>query len=137
MKSPIKLIKDVQAKTFNIIMSTIIIACGVNFLVTGIVNYIANKDGLIYIISGCVLILLTIFGLMLYNLLRTSKKTIIECAVTYDEKNKKLIRIPRYSFSEYLKDYLEAACNESADIKSVWNSDTLGLKGLINKKNSI
>ena len=134
-KEPIKQIKDVQAKALNFILSTIIIACGVNFIATGIVGCIANdRNGIIYLVIGCCLIIFTIIVFLIVALLHSTSKTIIECAVTYDRKNKTLVEIPRYDFSEELKKYLDAACNESVDIKSIWNKDYLGFNGLTNKK---
>lgn len=129
---PIKQIKNVQTKTLNFILSAIIIACGINFIVSGIVDYIDNKQGWIYIVIGSILVFLTILVLCIIELIQSRSKTIIECAVTYDEEKKELIEIKGYSFSENLKRYLDAACSESKDIKSVWNKDLLGLNGIIN-----
>lgn len=130
---PIKQIKNVQAKSLNFVLSAILIACGVNFIVSGIVNYVNNREGWIYIIIGSILVVITVFVLCLIELLQSRSKTIIECAVTYDKEKKELIKIPSYSFSENLKKYLDAACNESKDIKSVWNKDYIGLTGIVNK----
>ena len=130
---PIKQIKSVQVKTLNFIFSAIVIACGINFIVSGIVNYVTNKEGWIYIIIGSILVVLTLLVLFLIELLQSKNKTIIESTVTYDKEKKELIEIEGYSFSENLKKYLDAACNESKDIKSVWNKYYLGLTGIVNK----
>lgn len=130
---PVKQIKNVQAKTLNFVLSAIIIAFGINFIVSGIIEYVDNKEGWIYIIIGSILVFITIFVLYLMELLQSRIATIIECVVTYDKEKKELIEIPGYSFSEDLKKYLEAACTESDDIKSVWTKDYLGLTGIINK----
>ena len=129
---PIKQIKNVQSRTLNFVLSAIVIACGIDFIVSGIIDYVDNKEGWIYIIIGSILVVITIFVLCLIELLQSRSTTIIECAVTYDKQKKELIEIPGYSFSENLKKYLEAACNESDDIKSVWTKDYLGLTGIIN-----
>lgn len=132
---PIKQIKNVQAKTLNFILSAIIIACGINFIVTGVVSYVANKEGWIYMIIGSALVVITVLVFFLIELLHAKSETIIECAVTYDKEKKELIKIVGYSFSEDLKMYLDAACNESTDIKSVWNKDYLGFNDIVNKEN--
>lgn len=129
---PIKQIKRVQTKTLNFILSAILIACGINFVVTGTVSYVANKEGWIFIVVGCILVVLTIFVLFLIELLHATNKTIIDCVVTYDREKKELIKIKGYSFSEDLKMYLDAARKESNDIKSIWNKDYLGLSEIVN-----
>lgn len=130
---PIKQIKNVQTKTLNFILSAIILACGINFIVTGIVDCVDNKRGWIYIIVGFVLVVLTIVILCLIEFLQSRSKIIIESIVTYDKENKQLIEVPGYFFSEELKKYLDAACSESNDIKSVWNKDYIGLNRIVNK----
>lgn len=129
---PIKQIKEVQAKTLNFVLSAIIIAIGINFIVSGIISYIDNKGDWIYIVVGGIMVVITVFLLCMIELLQAKSKTIIECVVTYDEEAKELIRIPGYDFSENLKRYLDAACNESKAIKSLWAEDYLGLSGIIN-----
>ena len=123
---PIKQIKEVQAKTLNFVLSAIIIAIGINFIVSD------NKGDWIYIVVGGIMVVITVFLLCMIELLQAKSKTIIECVVTYDEEAKELIRIPGYDFSENLKRYLDAACNESKAIKSLWAEDYLGLSGIIN-----
>lgn len=129
---PIKQIKKVQAKTVNFILSAIIIACGINFIVSGIIDYSDNKQGWIYIIVGSVLVFLTILVLCIRQLLQSRSITTIQGVVTYDKEKKELIEIKGYSFSEQLKKYLDAACIESRDIKSVWNKDYLGFNRIAN-----
>lgn len=136
---PIRQIKKIQSKSINFVFSAIILACGINFIIAGIVDYLSNSRGWIFIIIGAVLVGLTALAFFVAEFLRLTNKQIIECVVTYDEEKREIVKIPGYSFSEDIKTYLEAACNESSDIKSIWNQDHPKLKCVVNgnKGNSL
>ena len=135
-KEPIKQIKSMQLRSVNFVLSAIIIACGINFVVTGIINYIDSTGDAIYIIIGCILIILPVLIFVIYAMINASSKINIDCVITYDENNKQLVEIPRYNFSEELVRYLVAACKESNDIKSLWQKDSLRIKTIKDKDNN-
>ena len=130
--SPIKQIKKTQFNIIQLILTTVLIASGVNFLVTGAVSHFENKSGSLLIIIGISLIVLTVIISLIIDFKKSKIKEIINAVISYDPQKQELIKIPKYKLSEDLIHYLNAACIESKDIKSLWRKDKLDLKHIHN-----
>lgn len=114
--SPIKQIKKTQFNIIQLILTTVLIASGVNFLVTGAVSHFENKSGSLLIIIGISLIVLTVIISLIIDFKKSKIKEIINAVISYDPQKQELIKIPKYKLSEDLIHYLNAACIESKDI---------------------
>lgn len=130
--SSIKQIKKTQFNIFQLILTTVLIASGVNFLVTGVISYFENKSGLLFVIIGISLILLTLIITLIIDFKKSKIREIINAIITYDPQDQELIKIPKYILSEDLTHYLKAARIESKDIESLWKKDKLGFKRIYN-----
>ena len=130
--SSIKQIKKTQFNIFQLILTTVLIASGVNFLVTGAISYFENKSGLLFVIIGISLILLTLIITLIIDFKKSKIREIINAIITYDPQDQELIKIPKYILSEDLTHYLKAARIESKDIESLWKKDKLGFKRIYN-----
>ena len=130
--SSIKQIKTTQFNIFQLILTTVLIASGVNFLVTGAISYFENKSGLLFVIIGISLILLTLIITLIIDFKKSKIREIINAIITYDPQDQELIKIPKYILSEDLTHYLKAARIESKDIESLWKKDKLGFKRIYN-----
>jgi len=130
--SSIKQIKKTQFNILQLILTTVLIASGVNFLVTGAISCFENKSGLLLIIIGISLIVLTVIITLIIDFKKSKIQEIINAVISYDPKKQELIEIPKYTLSEDLIHYLKAACIESKDIESLWKKDKLGLKRIYN-----
>lgn len=130
--SSIKQIKKAQFNILQLILTTVLVATGVNFLVTGAISYFEGQSGLLFVILGIVLIVLTIIITLVIDFRKSEIKEIINAVICYEPKNQELIKIPEYTLSEDLKKYLKAACIESKDIESLWKKDRLGMREIYN-----
>ena len=130
--SSIKQIKKTQFNIFQLILTTVFIASGVNFLVTGAISYFENKSGLLFVIIGINLILLTLIITLIIDFKKSKIREIINAIITYDPQDQELIKIPKYILSEDLTHYLKSARIESKDIESLWKKDKLGFKRIYN-----
>ena len=88
--SSIKQIKKTQFNIFQLILTTVLIASGVNFLVTGVISYFENKSGLLFVIIGISLILLTLIITLIIDFKKSKIREIINAIITYDPKTKNL-----------------------------------------------
>ena len=98
----VKQIKKTQFNLLQLILTTIFIASGVNILIMGIVSYFDNQSGLLFIIIGSILIILTTLITVLIDFKKSKVKTIINCVVCYNPEKRELVEVPYYSLSEDL-----------------------------------
>ena len=111
-------IKKSQESVIKILVGTVLISSGVNFVIVAIANKIENGF-IIFLLTGIFLIILSI-GFIGYDQLTKSNICVdITGTIGFDDKKHQLIVIPQYQFSEELEEYITCASAEDKNIKSL------------------
>jgi len=131
-KESVEIIKEAKSKTLELVLTTVLIAAGINLIVIGISSLIPQVNTYVSIISGIVLIILSL-GFVLYSsFMQSCQKRIINAVVIYNKENMSVIRVPNYGFSEDIYRYLNAAISEDSNIMGIWTQDKLGVTDIFN-----
>lgn len=130
---PIKSIKETRVQTAELVLTTVLIAAGINLVVFGICSLLPKTNGAIFIIVGSILVSISL-GLILWrHFLQSCRKKIVTAALLYNKESKSIVNIPNYDFAEDIYSYLNAAISEDANIKGMWLQDELGLTNIFNE----
>lgn len=132
-ETPISQIKRNKSNSIDLILSTILIASGVSFTISGICNLLQQAYSNLVIILGLLLIISSLVYIAITKLRALNRQDLITAFVLYDNKNKKIVNIPEYKIAEDMYRCLNAAMSESDDIKSMWNQDEVGLDRIFDK----
>lgn len=119
---------NLQKNNSELILTTILIAIGVNLLSSGITEIIegAYKAALM-IISGLAICIIVIIRIICSKLKELRKTAHIEGFILYDSQSKKILPVPEYQVSNSLVRYLKCAFAENNSIEKLWNSDSINV----------
>lgn len=131
-KESVEIIKKTKSKTLELVLTTILIAAGINLIVLGISSLMPQVNTYISIIAGLILIALSL-GFVLYSSFTQScQKRIVNAVVIYNKENMSIVRVSNYHFSEDIYKYLNAAISEDSNIMGMWKQDELGMTNIFN-----
>lgn len=133
MNDSIENIKKSKQIVLEIVITTVIISIGINFIVLGISNELNINNNLLFIIFGTILIAVSLFIVAFQKFKQSNKKQVIEAALVYDNENKEIIDIDGYDFSYDVCKYLKAALSEDKNIEAMWSKDRLGMNRIFNE----
>lgn len=126
MKNSIENIKESQQSILELVIIPIIISIGINLIMLGISNDLNFK----LILIGSIFIILSLF-IPAYlkpaylKFKQSNRKVKIQAALVYDSKNRKILDIDNYEFSNDVCWYLKGALVEDKNIKEMRNKDKL------------
>lgn len=129
MNNEISIIQNIannRQKIAKLIVSTVLLATGINILSSQLLT--SNSfSSLVILAIGFSLCIISLFYLTC-NLIGNLTKCHTFCAfLIYDIENKKIIPVPGYNFSEEIHEYLNAAFIEKTALKTVWEKSKLGI----------
>lgn len=133
MNNSIENIKRSKQTILEIIITTVIISIGINFVVLGISNELALNNNLALISVGSIMIILSLSITFFRNFKKSNRNLMIEAALVYDNKNRKIIDIDGYKFSNDICRYLNAALSEDKNIEAMWLKDRLAMTHIYNE----
>jgi hypothetical protein len=108
----------------ELLVVAILIAFGTN-LVAGQLISSAIFQPFFYILLGVMICLVSAIYLTTRLLSKRIESRGFKAFLPYNEKDKKLLVVPRYRFSEELSRYLDAAFTENPALKVAWDSESL------------
>lgn len=116
-----------QKSGYELIMTSVLIAVGVNLLSTGIVELLGfEQKELVLIIIGAVISIGVIIRIMLSKIKELNQTAKIKGFVIYDEENHRIIKVPEYNICTDMVKYLNSACAENQALKKLWNGESIG-----------
>lgn len=115
-------------------LATVIISAGINMLIMGIGNIFGVNNNELYIVSGLLLITVSLIIIFVKDMKKSNRKYLINAIVTYNKETQKIIPFNNYEFLNDLHRYMDAAIKEEPNIKAMWEKDTLGISHIFNKK---
>lgn len=133
MKNSVENIKRSKQTIFEIVITTVIISIGINFVVLGISNELDFNNNLMLIIIGCILIILSLLITSFQKFKQSNRNVIIEAALVYDNANREILDIDGYAFSYDVCKYLNAALSEDKNIEAMWIKDRLAMTHIFNE----
>ena len=133
MKNSVENIKRSKQTIFEIVITTVIISIGINFVVLGISNELDFNNNLMLIIIGCILIILSLLITSFQKFKQANRNVIIEAALVYDNANREILDIDGYAFSYDVCKYLNAALSEDKNIEAMWIKDRLAMTHIFNE----
>ena len=133
MKNSIENIKKSKQTIFEIVITTVIISIGINFVVLGISNELDFNNNLVLIIIGSILIILSLLIISFQKFKQSNRNVIIEAALVYDNANREILDIDGYAFSYDVCKYLNAALSEDKNIEAMWIKDRLAMTHIFNE----
>lgn len=117
-----------KEKNNEILITSIIVAFGINILTTGILGFFKLEDKyILLIIIGLIFSLIIIICYSILKIKQQNAKIEINGLIIYDAKNNKIIDIPEYDISNDMVKYLSAAFSESKVLADNWNNGKIGL----------
>lgn len=132
MNDSIENIKRSKQMVFEIVITTVVVSIGINFVVLGISNELNINNNLLLILFGCILIVISLFIVSFQKFKQSNRKQVIEAALVYDNENREIIDIDGYDFSYDVCKYLKAALSEDKNIEAMWVNDRLGINQVFN-----
>lgn len=132
------IINSLQQKKENtkqIIITSILIAVGVNSLTTGLVGAFGlDKYAYMLLISGLVLSLGAVAYYLISSVRKLNKKIKFEGFLIYKPKSKELVPIEGYEVSKDMVKYLNAAFVENKALRTLWETDSISNFKFIGRK---
>lgn len=115
-----------QKNSYELIMTSVLIAIGVNLLSTGIVELLGIQNkGLILIIIGIIISIGVVVRISISKIKELNQTTKINGFVIYDEENHKLIGVPEYDISTDMVKYLDSAFAENKALEKLWSTESI------------
>ena len=111
---------------YSLIMTSVLVAVGVNLLSTGIVDIFGFQySEIIFIVLGILLSLGVIAWNALSKLRALNQTTKFKGFVIYDEDNHKIVDVPEYEISTDMAKYQQCASSENKAFEKLWNKDSI------------
>lgn len=108
----------------ELLTAAVVLALGVNILASSLIDILALPQiNQLLVALFVVLVALLLIGRKIMRAGHVHKS--IEAVVLFSKKENRLVRIPRYRFSESLSDYIESLFSENEALKKIWESDPL------------
>ena len=115
-----------QKKSYELIMTSVLIAIGVNLLSTGIVELLGIQNkGIILIVIGMFISIGVVVRISTSKINELNQMTKINGFVIYDEESHKLIGVPEYGISTDMVEYLDCAFAENKALEKLWNNESI------------
>ncbi|MBO5165988.1 MAG: hypothetical protein J6B90_05225 [Lachnospiraceae bacterium] len=112
--------KNTKDKTFEVLITAVLMATGINFTVSGITLSVDSEFAKVFIVIGVLIVSVT-FALLLAKLIkRLNKKEYIEGFFLYHDKSHEILEIPEYKISEDMNSCLKSAFVENKAIEKHW-----------------
>lgn len=108
----------------KLIVTTVILAFGINLISSQFVATV-NFSPVTTIILGLILCSAALIYLFYKLLYGSFKKHEFHAFILYDSKENKLVKVPRYDFSEDIQLYFESAFNENLALENQWKKNSL------------
>jgi len=114
-------------KNRETLMTSIIIALGINIFSSGIIGLLKLETNYIFLVLlGCILSILVFLIYLIFKTKASNSYIEINGLIIYDKKNKKIINVPEYPVSENMTNYLSAAFSENKALAKQWKMGKLG-----------
>lgn len=136
MENSIENIRRSKQTISEIVITTVIISIGINFVVLGISKELDFNNNLMLIIIGSILIILSLLIISFQKFKQSNRNVIIEAALEYDNANREILDIDGYAFSYDVCKYLNAALSEDKNIEAMWMKDRLAMTHIFNEVES-
>lgn len=115
-----------QKKSYELIMTSVLIAIGVNLLSTGIVELLGIQNkGIILIVIGMFISIGVVVRISTSKINELNQTTKINGFVIYDEESHKLIGVPEYGISTDMVECLDCAFAENKALEKLWNNESI------------
>ena len=115
-----------QKKSYELIMTSVLIAIGVNLLSTGIIELLGIQNkGIILIVIGMFISIGVVVRISTSKINELNQMTKINGFVIYDEESHKLIGVPEYGISTDMVEYLDCAFAENKALEKLWNNESI------------
>lgn len=117
---------ETQKSNRDLIMSSVLLAVGVNLLSSGIAELVCEQyRSWAFVFVGALICVGVIIWSICSKLHNASNMINVEGFVIYNEKKHEIIDVPEYSISTDMVKYLQAACTENKAIEKIWTSGTI------------
>ncbi len=107
----------------ELLLTAILIALGVNIMASGLVNTFTSIASYWFIVIGLVICLASISFLFVRIFRSRAQLVVYEGFLVHDMRDNKLIKVPRYRFTEEMNQYFTAAIVENPPEK--WTTEPL------------
>ncbi len=128
----LQILKDTKSKTLELVITTVLIASGINLIIFGVCSLTPEANIYVLILIGIALITLSIGFVLHKGFIQSYGKRIVNAVILYDKQNKSILNIPNYKFAEDIYKCLNSAISEDSNIKGMWLHDELGLTSIFN-----
>ncbi len=119
---------NLQKDYSDLILTSVLIAVGVNLLSSGITEIlVGSHKASLMIIGGFAVCILVIIRIIYYKLKGLCKTARIEGFILYDSQSRKILPVPEYGISNSIVRYLDCSFAENTSLEKLWNSDTINV----------
>ena len=128
---------ETQKANRELIVSSVLLAVGVNLLSTGIAE-LAGEQYRAWMLTlvGTLICIGVVCWNVFFKLHSADKKIEVEGFVIYNEKTHELIGVPEYSISTDMVSYLRSACAENKAIEKIWDRGTINKFAVLHNQNN-
>lgn len=117
---------DNKKYSYTLILTSIVLALGINLFSTGIAELIGFKyKEIVFIVLGLILSICVIAVIINVKLNELNQTIKFDGFFIYDKDTHKLTKIPEYPISNDMVSYLNAAFIEDHTLSEFWNSEDL------------
>ncbi|KGA82066.1 hypothetical protein KQ41_12790 [Lysinibacillus fusiformis] len=117
--NPLSGILSKRTNLGEILLVAFIIAFGTNIVVSSLVSF-SFFDSKIFIWVGLLIVIFAFIYLSMRMLSHREFNKKIKASIIYDVKNKRVVGVNNYNYSNDIFKYFNSAFNESRDIKAIW-----------------
>lgn len=117
-----------KEKNNEIMITSILIAFGINLFTSGILGFFnIEKNYVLLIIIGTVLSIIILLYYAILKIKDNNTEININGVIIYDEENNKIIDIPQYNISKDMVRYLASSFIENKALAQKWKSGRIGI----------
>lgn len=115
-----------QKNSYELIMTSVLIAVGVNLLSTGIIELIGFEYKEAALIAIGIIISLGVVIRISHSKIKELNQAIkIKGFIIYNKENHKILGIPEYEISTDMERYLDCAFSENKALEKLWNENNI------------
>lgn len=116
-------LRNKRTEIIEIILVSIVVAFGINFISTGIVSLFKLDNSIVIIIIGIIMCLLVIMYYALSVVKSLNIKKIMDGNIVISSNDKRIVGVTEYFASMYMENFLDALLLEDKSVLKAYNKD--------------